>query len=140
MTSVVKRGRGRPRKDGKVIVKNPDCEVATKGYVKCVGRTVIATSDHSHCFEDVCTTMPVIAACALTAFLGLCGWLLFNGTKDMFGASVSASVFSMAVLLSVFVWVFSGVSTTSTDKRSIPKTLIKYTPPVCEPKKGCDGE
>ena len=40
----VKRGRGRPRKDGQPnksnvpMQKNPDCEPATKGYVKCIAR------------------------------------------------------------------------------------------------------
>jgi hypothetical protein len=49
-TSPTKRSVGRPRKNAKKQ-ENPDCEVATKGYVKCLMRKMIKHDNYQYYYN-----------------------------------------------------------------------------------------
>lgn len=107
-----------------VKVANPDCDVATKGYVKCLIRT---TRSHQHRIDY----NPVFTiACAIGGVM-----LLFAmGIFDI--VSVYApSVFLFTIVCSVFALDrYCDDDLTHTIEGEIPKQIQEYIPPVqnCE--------
>lgn len=146
--ATAKRGRGRPRKDGQPVKssskpKNPDCEPASKAFVKCIARKM-----HSHTHEQ-----SVDGSLLLLTTIGL--WVIFlvdsySHTTDTQFLSEQAGlvVFGMTIVCSVLMIELYIIGTRRT---TIPKEdssyLDKYIPPeeikrICdvfdEPKKECE--
>lgn len=129
------RGRGHPRKQP----ENPECEVATKGYVKCVARK---TTDlkHSH---DVCNANQTenigfltAATAALTAF----AWAICVKESAASMQTMFASIFWMSIIICAACSLDHDVIIQSEMVSDyIPDYLKKYEPP-CEPKRGCEEQ
>jgi hypothetical protein len=133
-----KRGRGRPKKEDKV--ENPDCEPATKGFVKCLMRKY----DNGHTHEQRSGGWPM-----------LCLSVLFLAVLFVCGVTPNPS---MGANQPLYTWVFgllavvSGVAAYEVaaigeDRTTVPNNKMwsdhpdyirKYEPPKCEPKKGCE--
>lgn len=144
--TTVKRGRGRPRKDGQPAQaskpKNPDCEPATKGYVKCMIRT---TRDHTH-GQDIKSGSVIFGVIFGTAIFLIA---IFSGDKELYATfTIPSALFTLG--LSLVWWDLARTSDDYTTERiseSEPECLKKYIAPeeiqrICEvfnkPKKECE--
>ena len=132
-------------------LKNPDCEPATKGYVKCQIRKLISVSGHSHGNHDeLCGALGLLS---LFAFIGslVVSFLLY------FVPPGAGSIYSLAQCQTVACYTFTfctvmGVicgscliaeckdetePNTIIDEDSTPSEFQKYEPP-CEKKDRCE--
>ena len=114
-------------------LKNPDCEPATKEYVKCLMRK---TREHTHTIYW--NGVP-------TGLGALCGWfLLMFCLMDKITSDGHLFANQYAGLILVFTIIMSCVFYEFTTLRSegienfLPSDLKKYTPPACEKKEECE--
>ena len=122
--------------------ENPDCEPATKGYVKCLIRK---TRDHTH-GHDICWG---------ATFLGMVGgfafflFVLLSGNKEAADTMLFPDLFfTLACALATLdLHITNNTNTTYGIEESEPEILKKYIPPeeidrVCKefnkPKKECE--
>ena len=146
----VKRGRGRSRKEEEPPeVKNPDCETATKGYVKCLLRKISAASWHQHDITDgdLRESLLVISGGAL--LLSGLVWALLGSAlaepvvqiNNVWLARLTCEWAQSICGASVVILLAVGMSAPPTVLRNcaIPslKEIRKYEPPTCE-KKECE--
>ncbi len=118
MTAPAKRGR--PKK----AAENPDCEVATKGYVKCVVRSVHSVYNFDGCFMKAALADAVVmAAVALWA-------MMCNISPALVGLIIAIGI----VFIAHDVFVSFMLFRTSSDM----KCIQPHTEPPCERKKECD--
>jgi len=114
-------------------VKNPDCEPATKGYVKCLLRK---TRDHSHAFG--------LAGGDLWATGTMCGWIIsmiaFIGARTNTTCSEwLPALVAFSIVCTIGVSEFARMSGEVTaGLKDTPKAIQKWQPPMCERKKDCD--
>ena len=145
----VKRGRGRPRKVVEPEApKNPDCEPATKGFVKCIARTVVNESvKHTHPFgrdllsENLCAVsllgvfgFGLVAICEYGA-LNIHGWF----PTCVLGFLISVGITGATIVTSEQTE--RGGQTWRGEYQwghPIPQ-IQKYEPP-CEKKKECGDD
>lgn len=134
----------------KATPKNPDCEPATKGYSKSVGRTVIENSTHNHSIsinEDLRCSLFVVFG--IVTFVSSVLWfILGTALSDPITAvniknieiaknvvSISAPISIIGGLITFCAWVSesqpsaTGQSRIFNEYKSLPKELQKYTPP-----------
>jgi hypothetical protein len=156
----VKRGRGRPRKVANADAiakmkieamlaedemrarlyakpKNPDCEVATKGYVKCIARK---TTKHAHA-QTCRSTFTLLSVLFLTCSWVVCAFIIHDSTIAWI--SGVGALMMVAVALDHDADYAGKTETSDIDGNPItphgyPEYLQKYTPPTCEKKKECD--
>jgi len=168
----VKRGRGRPRKvcidvpvkDEETITfksldelreylkkenisleekpKNPDCEPATKGYVKWIARKMTRSPNHVHKLQNWKPIFGILAACSAGALVsaGLYGECITNAALAS-QAPVFAGMFCTCSLIVLGGVVGTNFSTTETNISSsllIPDAIQKYESPKCDSKKECE--
>jgi uncharacterized protein YacL len=123
----VKAKRGRPKK----AAENPDCEVATRGYVKCVARK---TREHTHDNPNFVLSYGVIglASALLLSWFGAGEKLLsqINIPTVLATITIICTCTLVCGLLSSFLR-----TSESSDMRDI-QTSQPHTEPPCEPKKG----
>ena len=143
----VKRGRGRPRKDGQPnkssssvpVQKNPDCEPATKGYVKCIARQV---SDHRH--EQNFIPFFNCAIAIICWFVIVYAIVIKVAMPETIYWAISA--IAIVTALSTFDGFLNDVGVTNTSNKANCEAIQKYIPPeeiqrVCEvfnKKKECE--
>jgi len=120
MTAPAKRRVGRPRKQP----ENPDCEVATRGYVKCVARNISHHNHKQRCFPII-TLLLSVSSVAI--------WVL---SLNQF--ALGLAIVSTAVLIDLW-FVFDNRMETREALLDNPEAIQKYEPP-CEPKRGCDEQ
>jgi hypothetical protein len=118
--------------------KNPDCEPATRKYVKCLLRKY---TQHKH---EPCGFW-------LASIIGaVIGWLFTFAVytvsaypKDLYSTSVANTwlipLFLFSVACTIFTYEIHYIATTNTtsDTTTHPE-LDEYTPPTCEKKDECD--
>jgi len=126
---------------GKFAKKNPDCEPATKGYVKCVARNMldikhsheISTKDNLNISLGALTMLSSVASAASYIIASV------NNIHDI--ATLMAPIFWMSMI--IFAACLLATEHTDTKISSVsncvPDYLKKYEPP-CEPKRGCDEQ
>lgn len=137
MSTEVKRGRGRP---WKVVepdaTKNPDCEPATKGFVKCVVRKA---AEHKHKFGfDLWPMIVVIGILSLA-------WVFCVSIHESNLAWITGIGALMMISVGVCFDEDKKTETSTIDGSfgtpyTYPDYIKKYTPPVCEPKKECGDD
>jgi hypothetical protein len=134
-----KKPVGRPRK-----VKepgNPDCAPATKGFVKCMLRTLIKESSHGHDFEGDTVAATLGAFSIVGIFATGLGFIITMGNPTTsWWSSVLASMFMMFITITI-ACLLADVRTdrSKINDGDIPWSFNAYTPPgVCAPKKGCE--
>ena len=136
MSEPVKRGRGRPRKTEPVQTKptNPDCEPATKGYVKCVARKII--NNGGIYFEAVNPSLSINNFIGIVAFLFGIWWVAAVAFQDSTVAWVMgvASICMLSVATEMSWHKHEVIVKLNGDKEP---AFQKYTP-VCEEKKECE--
>jgi len=125
-----KRGRGRPRKEQPVEETNPDCEIATKGFVKCIARDLIEEGNHNYYEnkpEEFSGATGIIMICLLTL-----GCVLALAIKS---EPVAAWVCGTGavVLVTVMIELEQIKSPKIVRKVEVPTHLKKY-----KPKKECE--
>jgi hypothetical protein len=138
MTEEKKRGRGRPKKEEKV--ENPDCEPATKGFVKCLMRKY----DNGHTHKQRGGGLAMIALALLFGVVWLACVTMPNPSMGanqplyawMFGSLAAVSVVAAYEIASI------GEGRTTEPNNTMwcthPEYIRKYEPPTCEPKKECE--
>jgi len=115
--------------------KNPDCEPATKGYVKSLIRKTI---DHTHIFvaEPFFTVFGTVGGLLATIVFamgfGTTQYFIAWGWYPPVGPSIAFTLTCFVVFLDSFESAVGRI----TDP--IPTELQKYTPPACEKKDECE--
>jgi len=135
-----KRSVGRPRKNAKKQ-ENPDCEVASKGYVKCLMRKMIDIK-HTHGTTNAEPAENIGIATMALSMVSILGWLL---TANISTLDNMETMFATMFLVSTVIFTACAFSASvSIDKAMmsdyIPDYLRKHEEPPCEPKRGCEGE
>lgn len=128
-TPTTTRGRGRPRKQP----ENPDCEPATKGYVKCVARKLISgpIDKAGGAFNSAIIWMIIAAAFTVT----MCA--ISGPHTDPFSTLNWATVaFMISFALGVHDVVLGYYLFSYPEQYDYVR---KYKPP-CEPKRGCEEQ
>jgi len=130
MTAPTTRRVGRPRKQP----ENPDCEVATKGYVKRVARQYHEQQTVKNMKHRQGSEGSIMAFMWALVTIGCLAW--WFSTKDI-TAQISCVVTGLLFANAMFV----AVGWVDTIRESYKHTdfMQKYEPP-CEPKRGCDEQ
>ena len=135
MSEPVKRGRGRPRKTEPVQTTptNPDCEPATKGYVKCVARTLVDKIGDavgtSHEGEGLLSIV-------IGGFLFVCYCFAMTAKTEPI-AAWACGVGALAMLSAWGEILIHDHKLISHQNQDTMPHIQKYTP-VCEEKKECE--
>lgn len=131
MTEVKRDASGKFTKKKKKP-ENPDCEPATKGFVKCIVRKA---AEHKHAINiDNCIVMFLAV---LLSFV----WVWAAVYHDSILA-LTTGIGALMMFTVGFSFEGSHTGTSNIDGRICteyiyPDYLKKYTPPVCEKKKEC---
>ena len=138
-----KRPVGRPRKNPRLAsqqatidaIETPDCEPATKGFVKCIARK---TSTHTHPID--CEELHAVIVLTNSSVILCLGVILAYASGATGAAIVIGGVTCLCIM---FVYVIN-------DRRRYEQTggvevcgstyeaIQKYEPPKCEEKKECE--
>ncbi|MFA5247917.1 MAG: hypothetical protein WCX79_00590 [Candidatus Paceibacterota bacterium] len=115
--------------------KNPDCEPATKGFVKCLMRK---TRNHTHIirWEGTPISLSLLGGCIASIILGA-GCLSVNETARNIGNQYFVPVFLFTIVVTCIFCEFMNFEVEEI-KECVPPELQKYTPPTCEKKDECD--
>jgi len=123
-TSPTKRSVGRPRKNAKKQ-ENPDCEVATKGFVKRVARKLDTMHNMNHNHLPSC----------------LC-WLALGMLYAIVAFLIALPIHEIAIIslipLSISLHDFMMHAAVKNDQRKDCSFMQKHEDPPCEPKRGCE--
>ncbi len=138
-----KRKRGRQRKNQSIVAKskNPDCEPATKGYVKCLFRHFHEHETHDHAISDFSITAPIGALAVVGLIVSAILWCVsLDESIPVSYQTMFAAIFWMCgILFSGFIL---GGKTKTSNKRPerYPEIFKKYQPPECtyESEKECE--
>jgi hypothetical protein len=132
-----KRSAGRPRKNAKKQ-ENPDCEVASKGYVKCLMRKMTDIK-HTHGTTDGDTTEAIGIATMVLSFVSVIGWLVASKAEYSNLVTMFSTIFWMSLVLFAACACNSPVSINKEMMSDhIPDYLKKHEEPPCGPKRGCE--
>jgi hypothetical protein len=131
-----KRGRGRPKKER--VIENPDCEPATKGFVKCLMRKY--DGKHTHEQTSGGFALFLLSGMFVAAWLALV--TIRPGVIDpvyIWMAGLFAVVTAVAAYELESVGGYRTAPPTGMFERD-PKYLQAYEAPKveCEPKKECE--
>ena len=128
--------------DGKTpttMLKNPDREPASKGYVKCMARktrldVVLDILEHRQ-YSLMIQSVAFLIMCVAS---GICYWVApYTSTAQTFMMVVS--IVTGAIVLSRLYKIAGYTDTINHLKRSEPAECIKkYTPPPCGKKEECE--
>ena len=132
MTEVKRDASGKFAKKKKKP-ENPDCQPATKGYVKCVVRKA---AEHKHKFGFDCGSIVIMVVLLSLA------WVFCVSIHESNLAWITGIGALMMVSVGACYDEDKKTETSTIDGRICtdyvyPDYLKKYTPPVCEKKKEC---
>ncbi len=132
-----KRSVGHPRKNAKKQ-ENPDCDVATKGFVKCLMRKM-TDIQHTHGTTNGEPAENIgIATMALT-MASVIGWLVTSKAEYSNLVTMFATMFWISLVIFTACAFSASVSIdTAMLSDHIPDYLKKHEEPPCEPKRGCE--
>lgn len=112
--------------------KNPDCEPATKGYVKCVARNVIQHDGYQYYYNESGHWQGVLSgACSIILIFA---WALAMDAKT---EPIAAWVIGMSAILCAIMAIEAHCMPKIYAEEREHKSLEKYEPP-CDPKRGCE--
>ena len=131
-----KRGRGRPRKNPQEESgqKNPDCEPATKGYVKCLCRKI---SEHRH--PQNAFPFLAIGATAISSIV-----IILELITPATNSFSECEWYSMCTILIVgIIMAIDTIGFISLERTGKPteynaNIIKRYEPPVCKDKSECE--
>lgn len=125
--------RGRPRKfPEKAEYPNPDCEPATKGYVKCIARLLVKKQT-KHIYYSVGNRTGLLIALMTCVSFVVAVALLAEGEL---GSALMLGFVGLCLL--AVTYEFENIYI-SGDIREPTKHIQKYVPPEeCNPKKECE--
>jgi len=133
MTTPTKRSVGRPRKNAKKQ-ENPDCEVASKGYVKCLMRKALG---HHH-FQNVpfgVTAFAVIMGGLFTMCLSIGEGYWVTLSPQWFAPML---MFTLACLVVMIDLMRGDAEHVCNNTVSSITAIQKHEEPPCEPKRECE--
>jgi len=134
---------------------NPDCEPATKGFVKCIARTLFANTSHKHYgnFDSLRESFVMVGLAGVfgfglfTLFIGgalhdpstlammkhveFARWVVSVSSTGL----ISSLILLAASLLCISEWVTDSASVGDANYIGV---IQKYKPPTCEKKKDCE--
>ena len=126
---------------------NPDCEPATKGYVKCVARTLVSnTANHVYYTteesEDNIDNNEMLGVLLTTMFMCWAGaWVIIMVTPSINNPIAAwiagTNAITMFSILAVMLTVGHHTHKIVLKVKEPIKAFQKYTP-VCEEKKECE--
>lgn len=134
-----RRPVGRPRKVEKQA--NSDCEVASKGYVKCVARKLVSI-EHTHKIlhkDDLTASIGAVTLISTGISLVLYLSAFRYGVENM--EALFAHIFWMSLVILVGCLCSTNshlVEAPLSD--TTPDYMKKYEEPPCEPKRGCEEQ
>jgi hypothetical protein len=118
---------------------NPDCEPATKGFVKCIARTV-----HSSCIKNSHAKLSKRASSGDISFLAgmvACLFWLFMLSNHFEGSFTFTVGIAALVMIVIGLDVDNGMSGIDLEyqyPQEVPKSIQKYEAPKCEERKECE--
>jgi hypothetical protein len=124
---------------------NPDCEPATKGFVKCIARTLLANTSHKHYgnFYSLRESFVMVGLAGVFGF-GLFTLFIDPSTLAMMKhvefARCVVSVSSTVLISSLILLAASllCINSASVGDANYIGVIQKYKPPTCEKKKDCE--
>jgi hypothetical protein len=118
--------------DAKAVLENPDCEMATKGYVKKVARKILDKSGHTHAVKAEDSLLGMRGS---LAFWSSCSFVLFTALAYFFQVrdhDMSNVFMSVAIMSGIIVVATFTCGSYTVAKNEIveyyPKSLCKYEP------------
>jgi hypothetical protein len=116
-------------------IKNPDCEPATKGYVKCLMRK---TRNHTHYgrWDGNFTTLAMCGGWFSSLLFGACCFSIDKALQNI-GNQYFIPVLLFSIAMTCMYCEFMKLEYTNVEGLTPPE-LKKYTPPTCEKKDECD--
>ena len=113
--------------------KNPDCDPATKGYVKCLLRK---TREHTHVlrFSGLPSGLGLIMGVGLSC---VCIMDRFSNTHGTFFNQYAGLIFTFTAIMGCMFYEFINLKSEEVET-PLPTELKRYTPPTCEKKEECE--
>lgn len=107
--------------------KNPDCEPATRGYVKSL---IWTTRRHTHvsCWEGTPTAIAMLCGCGFSMVLGMCSLVSISDAAKNVGDRYFVPVLLFTIVICCMFCEFENLKVEEI-KESTPTELQKYTPP-----------
>jgi hypothetical protein len=135
MTPPTKRSVGRPRKNAKKQ-ENPDCDVATKGFVKCVARRL---GEHTHTNFSNSLWLWLFGIGSAVIFMVMYG----HDTPSYVYENISMpTILITCIIVGLVGGVASAISNYFRTEASCDlyevEAIQKHEEPPCEPKRGCE--
>jgi hypothetical protein len=116
-------------------VKNPDCEPATKAYVKCTLRKLLHKKYKIKHNDDA--GMLSFAVLCIGGIISLL--VMMSHYSTTIYATILYSV-TIGLLFNIIEWMVHYSSSIEIKSSENPKEIERWEPPVCENKTGCDDE
>ena len=115
--------------------KNPDCEMASKGYVKCIARKL---GEHTHDNFIIAMSWAILALIAFAVMMFCYPAALVRNSIS--GPTIIITLFIIGVHQMGVSFASNLLSTSKSENVATIKAIQKYTPPapVCEKKKECE--
>lgn len=110
-------------KNGQFAPKNPDCEPATKGFVKCIARKLVNFDQEADIGIGVMWFLFLVVSC-----------LIFQCSNYTSETAKILVLITLAFVINRLMIVISNVD------RSRFHIIQKYEPPKCEQKKECGDD
>ena len=132
---MVEQKRDASGKFAKKKPENPDCEPATKGYVKCVARK---TMKHTHMvdIDNLLTANFVSNSCVCLISFALIIHILDVDLVSVLLCLIGGFV-SLMIVISI-MWINAEAETSDVNfEVDLHRAIKKHTPPECEKKKEC---
>jgi hypothetical protein len=115
--------------------KNPDCEPATKGFVKCLMRETRQHTHHGY-WDGLFTSMSMIGGWFVSILLGASCFSI-NKTLQSLGTQYFVPVLLFSIAMTCMYCELMSLEYTGVEGTT-PTELQKYTPPAREKKDECE--
>ncbi|MDD3019849.1 MAG: hypothetical protein PHX61_02565 [Alphaproteobacteria bacterium] len=114
-------------------IKNPDCEPATKAYVKCTLRKLLHKRYEVSHYDNCGHLSFAVSALSALGSLTLLASQYANSTP-------AVTCYSITILstISWIEWMWHGNSSITITDSENPKEIENWEPPVCESKRDCE--
>ncbi|MDD2246422.1 MAG: hypothetical protein PHC39_05005 [Proteiniphilum sp.] len=132
----VKRGRGGPKKVRETEKPaNPDCEPATKGFVKCIARTLVDKQSSHFYYENRDSDCGGMFSFAVGTF----AFFVWGFAMSVDNVPMVAWASGVIVIMCIvgIAEMYINKPNIRLNTRDYCKAIQKYEPPTCE-KKECE--